>query len=312
MWVDEEPETIIFNKRYYEEILRRAWRLRDPEDTEPILDLTPHLNAAKQDWTWAGPNGGNPRFMLNADICLAFDIEAGGNCCTRIRDQADELGEAFCVDPRLNLTPTDIAALDGTIRECPSSATVRPRAREAVDNFAVGTGRGNADVNGPFYEAFSAAWQRATERGYSEGQLHDLANTCDVTTQPTANPTVSPTDAPTSTPTVSPTGRPTGECEDFNGTFKDNNDRDRQCSWVISGDRNRCREFAYLCPVTCDQCQCLLNRHACQTGDDCCSGLCDGLEGDKRCECNGRGSPCANSAECCSGECLGDGTCARA
>jgi len=307
MWVDEEQETITFDKRYYEEILRRAWRLRDPENNTPTEDLSIHLGAPKQDWTWAGPNDGNPRMMLNADICLAFDIDSGIDCCTRIREGPNNPGEVFCVDTRLNLSAEQVV---GTITECASSAVVRPDARAAVDEFVVGLQDGVANVNGPFYEAFSDAWQRATEAGYPEGSLRPLADTCD----PTAQPSKSPTEAPTPFPTAAPTtNSPTVACEDHTGTFVDKNNKDRTCDWVINEleSRNRCKAFAYLCPETCGMCGGLLNNHACLSSEDCLSGICvDDGEGTLRCDCKSKNTSCSHSDECCSGECRGDETCA--
>lgn len=321
MWVDEVEETVKFDKRYYEEILVRAWRLRDPDNNLAQDDLSVHIGQPRQDWTWAGNNGGNPRFMLNADICLAFDIDVVTDCCARIRQGGAVLGEVFCVDPRIPRTDEEEAALNGTIAECESSALVRPIARAAVEEFAANDPtptrplRIVEDDNDAFYAAFSEAWQRATESGSPEGSLRALSNTCNATPQPTpapsetptAEPTPSPTEAPTPAPTGSPsTPRPTAECEDTRNTFLDNNDRERTCDWVVTETRNRCQNFAHLCPVTCDECDCLLENRVCETGDDCCSGICDG---DNTCGCKTNQEICSSSVECCSGECHGDGFC---
>ena len=84
---------LYFKCRYYEELLVRAWRLRDPDNSDPQGDLSVHIGKSRQDWTWAGPNGGNPRFMLNADLCLAFDIDVVTDCCARIREGGAVPGE---------------------------------------------------------------------------------------------------------------------------------------------------------------------------------------------------------------------------
>lgn len=313
MWVDEVEETVKFDKRYYEELLVRAWRLRDPDNNAPQDDLSVHIGQPKQDWTWAGPNGGNPRFMLNADICLAFDIDVVTDCCARIRDGGSTLGEVFCVDPQFPRTDEDRAALNGTIAECESSASVRPVARAAVEEFAANDPtptrpiRIVPDDNDAFYAAFSEAWQRATESGAPDGSLRDLSNTCDDTPEPTPAPSAMPTSGPTGSPTTPPTPRPTAECEDSLETFLDNNNRTRTCDWVVTETRNRCREFAHLCPVKCDECDCLLENRVCETGTDCCSGVCDPDKG--TCGCKANQATCTGSAECCSGECHGDGFC---
>lgn len=74
MWVDEEVHAVSFDKHYYEELMLRAWRFRDPEnsggrnfvasqDPQTIADqMTAMLPAEKQDWTWGGGNGGNARY----------------------------------------------------------------------------------------------------------------------------------------------------------------------------------------------------------------------------------------------------------
>merc|ERR550539_1183404 len=62
-WVDSDEESIIFDKRFYEEVLRRAWR--------------PRQTAAGVNWTWGGNNRGV--MMLNTDICLFYDIPEGDN-----------------------------------------------------------------------------------------------------------------------------------------------------------------------------------------------------------------------------------------
>mmetsp|Transcript_34571 Transcript_34571/g.74986 ORF Transcript_34571/g.74986 Transcript_34571/m.74986 type:complete len:642 (-) Transcript_34571:215-2140(-) len=309
MWVDEEAEAVIFDKRYYEEILRRAWRQRNATSN----------NVSVQDWTWAGNNQGNPRFMLNADLCLAFDIDDTPDCCARIRQGGQTPGEVFCVDPTLNLDPEDIV---GTIAECNSSATVRPEAHAAVNEFAVSINNRDRDDNGPFYEAFAAAWQRATEAGYEEGTLHSLTDTCDPTPEPSsgpshtpslsptntptafptspptatpthvpsASPTSSPTSRPTATPTLSPThvptkrptNPPTPTCSDVD-SFTHNGrggPRTRTCDWAVENGRCNAEDpdggtyGTKYCPVSCQMCGCQSRREACTIDDDCCSNDC--------------------------------------
>jgi len=197
MWMDTLNETVIFDKRYYEEIIRRAWRKRNV--------------AGVQDWTWAGDgalSGGdrlNPRFMLNVDLCLAFDIDELPDCCSRVRQGGNTPGEAFCLEPDPTRNITDFI---GTITECSNSSVVRPESFEAVHEFAVSArDNENNNDNRAFYEAFYDAWQRATEAGYDEGSLHSLPETCpslSPTSGPTGSPTGSPTQSPTSVPTVSP------------------------------------------------------------------------------------------------------------
>ena len=63
-----------FDKHYYEELMLRAWRFRDPEnsggrnfvaseDPQTIVDqMRSMLATEKQDWTWGGGNGENARY----------------------------------------------------------------------------------------------------------------------------------------------------------------------------------------------------------------------------------------------------------
>ena len=80
--VNSEAESLVFDKRYYEEILRRAWIPRNLDD-----------DSVPQDWTWGGSgndeddviatrvDGGgdveinlSPRFMLNTGKALGFVV----------------------------------------------------------------------------------------------------------------------------------------------------------------------------------------------------------------------------------------------
>merc|ERR1712226_466285 len=62
-WVDNNAESVIFDKRYYTEIFNRAWFPRNT--TNPAGDQI-------QNWNWGGAQ--LTVMMLNADMCLAFDI----------------------------------------------------------------------------------------------------------------------------------------------------------------------------------------------------------------------------------------------
>ena len=91
-------------------------------------------------------------------------------------------------------------------------------------------------------------------------------------------------------------------------TLLDGSGRERDCAWVVQPRRNgsnRCREHAHLCPVSCGECDCLLDNRVCLDNGDCCTDFCDG----GFCGCKRRGETCTESIECCSGDCRGDGTC---
>jgi len=137
-WVDTDEQSIVFDKRYYEEVLRRSWR---PQTTD-----------AGTDWTWGGSD--LTVMMLNTDICLYYDIPDGDDqtCCT------DTTGNCRNID-----------------EQCPLADTTRPESFEAFDRFL----GDNANDNEPFYEAYSAAWELATENGHSElFDIDYLDDTC--------------------------------------------------------------------------------------------------------------------------------------
>lgn len=270
IWVDTVSESLVFNKRYYEEIIRRAWIPRNE-------------NADNQDWTWGGRNGNSPRFMLNVDMCLRFDIEHTFPCCTRI----DRLANDNITNPCGILSETPCSSYD--------ISNARFEFADAVNEFATGGGNniGNT-LNGPWYEAFEAAWNSATTNGLSNPRPLAQGCTLSPTSQPTQNPTTSPT-----------TSSPTATCHDV-PSFVDNKGRERDCSWVVADGSNRCVKFAHLCPSTCGECDCLLNKRICLTDDECCSGDC--VNG--QCACLPRRSLCSSNDVCCSGVCQVDGTCA--
>ena len=169
-WVDSVRESLVFDKRFYEEVVRRNWV---PRQTD----------SAGVNWTWGG-NGRNV-MMLNTDICLRFDIPDGNeqSCCT---DDANRNG-----------CPREINDV------CTSSENARPEAFEAFESFLA-----NNNNNDPFYEAYSVAWQKATENGYDS--LRELQDTCGPP-GPTPSPVVRP---PVQAP--SPVVRPPTSDDDNN------------------------------------------------------------------------------------------------
>ena len=365
IWVDTNQEATIFDKRYYEEVLRRAWVPRNE-------------GTALQDWTWGGGNNGSPRFMLNTDMCLLFDVETTFPCCTRT-DLTRNDGSNQC--------DTNNSVLRGT--EC--GRTTNEEAAAAVLLFA--DQRDDNDImfnndNGPFFTAFSAAWEAATTNGWDNlqelslscgtvsptpapsTQLPTLPSTPGPTQVPTVPPTpvrtefptppptpvrtelptVLPTPGPTQVPTLRPTPGPTqlptappspvptqlptpfqvptappttsptqlptplptqlptttipaaDSCVDVDSLI--HNGKTKDCEWVIINQR--CQPYAHLCPVSCDQCECLLRRSVCISGEDCCSGVCVAGE----CACLSKNELCSSNDQCCSGLCRDDGTCA--
>ena len=282
------PEKIfaqIFDKRYYEEFYRRAWVPRNAND--------PNI----QDWTWGNPNNnGSPRFMLNTDMCLLYDIKTTFPCCTN-NETLRQDGTNACDGGNqvLSDTPCGVTASRGD-------------AANAVDLFAQRREQGGfLDNNAPFYDAFAAAWSLATTNGWTN--LRPLSG-CVPTDSPTSAPsrilTKSPTAAPvTPEPTNDPTTpSPVASCVDVESLV--HNGIERDCAWVGVGTNDRCRLYAHICPVTCDECDCLLNNRVCSSDDDCCSNTC--IEGS--CACRKKNNACNSGDQCCSGVCRDNNTCA--
>ena len=122
--------------------------------------------------------------MLNTDICLRFDIPDGDNqnCCTNTDQNCR-----------------------GVTARCDSSEQVRPEAFNAFEEFRNPDGN-RQTKNDPFYRAYETAWKIATENGYPEGSLRELADTCGPS--PTASPSksISPsliTSSPSASVTIS-------------------------------------------------------------------------------------------------------------
>jgi hypothetical protein len=103
-WVQNDEESVIFDRQYYRELKNRAW--------------VPRQAAAGTDWIW----GGRDRnvLMLNTDICLLFDIPEGNDqtCCAM-----DEGGNCRIFEDNI----------------CPTADVVRPESVGAVNEFVSGT-----------------------------------------------------------------------------------------------------------------------------------------------------------------------------
>jgi len=148
-WVPDDQQAQIFDKRYYQEMVSRAWWPREAS-TEPF----------QQDFT-TGNHNGSPKMMLNTDICLVFDIDderngSGTECCTRT-DLVDGDGNSHCEileDSQCRLYPHDHPRWEAT-------------------NAVMHNLDGN---NHNFYEAFRLAWFKATTNGMFD--LHPIALNC--------------------------------------------------------------------------------------------------------------------------------------
>lgn len=234
-WVDSDEQSTVFNKRFYEEVLRRAWR--------------PRQTNAGVDWTWGGRRRGV--MMLNTDICLYFDIPDGDNqdCCTN----------------------TSLDCRDATIQnnQCPLANVTRPEAFNAFTDFLGGQALNNRNQE-PFYDGFTAAWKRATESGYSDNELFELRETCGITSDPTPSPTSSPT-LSHSTP---PSGV-CEDVDSFEVLRKDGSTKTMTCSEVLANDKctkfgHFCRKSCNVCRCLEPRMVCSAHEDCCsgQCNDD--------------------------------------------
>jgi hypothetical protein len=137
-WVQNDFEAQIFDHQYYRELAGRSWSPRSVSNDAPLSDFTT-----------TEVDDPKPKMMLNTDICLVFDLESSGPCCTRT-DLFKTNGESHCQ----------------TMEEeqCPVYDGGNPRlaATEAVAEYA--------EDNANFYEAFRQAWFKATTNGNSNLQ----------------------------------------------------------------------------------------------------------------------------------------------
>ncbi|KAL3788690.1 hypothetical protein HJC23_001889 [Cyclotella cryptica] len=147
-WVPNDKEAQIFDKKYFEELFRRAWSPRG-------------VGTSDQDWTTGSPNSSSPKMMLNTDMCLLFDIDTNKQCCSRT-SMFKPNGQNRCESNE------DV--------ECPMYSRDNPRieAAKAVKNFLGGSAPNSN--NAPFYNAFTIAWFKATTNGLDA--LKPLTDTC--------------------------------------------------------------------------------------------------------------------------------------
>ncbi|EJK71198.1 hypothetical protein THAOC_07387 [Thalassiosira oceanica] len=308
IWANSEAESLVFDKRYYEEILRRAWIPRNLDD-----------DSIPQDWTWGG--AGN-----DEDDAIATRADGGG-------------------DIVLNLSPRFMLNTDFSQSPCQTyeAGSERDEAAQAVVRFA--DPRSAVDITGPFsnnnqpfFDAFAVAWEKATTNGWtnlstlSEACVPDASPSQSPSANPTKNPSAKPSFPPTNEPSLGPSSSPTnhsssppsakpvsappstnpqrtnptneptnvptaepsrtltlapvssGDCKDWPSTFAVDGKGDKDCQWVgtqdgtfVGPDSKKCKkaEFHQKCPETCNMpCGCVPKNEACSANEDCCSGNC--------------------------------------
>jgi len=216
-WVNSDEESTVFDKRFYRELLNRAWRPREEND----------------DWVWGGRNRGV--MMLHTDICLRFDVDDGEACCTNT--------DSDCRDNQLQNN------------QCSDASQVRPEAFAAVGEFASGRGNDNDAFFDAYRTAWKAATELGYDSLHE--LVDTCGDTSAPTPSPTSGDrTPRPTSgdrtpSPTSGRTRRPTPSPMSGCNDL-PSFEDHRGRTRDCDWVQR--KNKCRKFDQECPVTCGTC----------------------------------------------------------
>lgn len=160
---------MVFDKSYFKALGEEAWRPRNP-------------NESNQDWTLDRTDSENPRMMLNTDLCLIYDIEAvrGGIFIYALK--------FFSIDYSLitpNLLLLHLLLLQRQNSCCANRGECRNDQLRACPRYDRGhdrrealiivnrLGRGEANENSDFYEAFATAWQKSIDLGW-ENQLFPL------------------------------------------------------------------------------------------------------------------------------------------
>lgn len=133
-------ESLIFDKKYYEEIVRRTWRPRNLGTLEE--DFTASTDDTHEE----------PQFMLKTDLCFWYDTDINYPCCSRTNRWLGETNrcdwENMYSDNRCWKYENDNSRMEAV---------------ESVVEF-LGGGFPNEN-NDPFYQAFARAWYKATTNG---------------------------------------------------------------------------------------------------------------------------------------------------
>jgi hypothetical protein len=134
-------ESLVFDKQYYEEIVKRVWRPRN-------------LGTKEEDFlTSTEETHEEPQFMLKTDLCFFYDTDNTYPCCSRQNGWLNETN-------RCDWEETWSDQICGRYEYDDS----RMEAVEALVEF-LGGGYPNEN-NDPFYKAFATAWWKATTNGH--------------------------------------------------------------------------------------------------------------------------------------------------
>lgn len=150
-WMPTSAEALVFDKQYYEEIVRRPWRARNLGTKEE--DFTASTEETHEE----------PQFMLKTDMCFWYDTDFHYPCCSRTNQYLE--GVNWC-DIDMTLSDDRCARYEAD--------SPRMEAVESVVEF-LGGSPPNSN-NDPFYKAFAIAWFKATTNGH--GDLKAVRSSC--------------------------------------------------------------------------------------------------------------------------------------
>lgn len=142
-WMPTVADSLRFDKQYYEELILRTWRARNSGTV--LEDFTASTEETHE----------HPQMMLKSDVCILYNSDVRYPCCSkthRFRNGSNQcdvdeiLSNKKCRRYRRNDT--------------------RMEAVNAVLEYLGGSSPN--DNQGPFYNAFTVAWYKATTNGHDE------------------------------------------------------------------------------------------------------------------------------------------------
>lgn len=150
-WMPTVADSLVFDKKYYEELILRTWRSRNAGTKEE--DFIASTEETHE----------HPQMMLKADVCLLYNTERKYPCCSKTNRFLH--GENQC----------DWEEVQSN-KKCPSYSKndSRMEAVRAVLEYLGGSSPN--DNQGPFYKAYASAWFKATTNGHDN--LKSLRRMC--------------------------------------------------------------------------------------------------------------------------------------
>ncbi|KAL3784493.1 hypothetical protein HJC23_013636 [Cyclotella cryptica] len=150
-WMPTVADSLVFDKKYYEELILRTWRSRNIGTKEE--DFVASTEETHE----------HPQMMLKADVCLLYNTDRKYPCCSKTNRFLHGVNECDWEEVLSN-------------KKCPSYAKndSRMEAVRAVLEYLGGISPN--DNQGPFYKAYATAWFKATTNGHDN--LKSIRRTC--------------------------------------------------------------------------------------------------------------------------------------